>query len=503
MKIFTAAQVRQWDAYTIAHEPVSSVNLMERAATACFRWLTNNFENPNTYTVFCGTGNNGGDGLVIARMLLQAGDTVSVFILEGEKRTEDFSTNLDRIIPLINDLQFINNTDFHVIPTGTIVIDALFGSGLSRPLQGLAADLVNYINIACKTIISIDIPTGLFADSGPNGNAIIRACYTLCFQSPKLAFYMDENNKYTGSIHVLDIELHPHFYEDEPSIFSTIDQKNISSIYKSRNQFSHKYDFGHALLYAGSKNMMGAAILCAKSCLRSGAGLVTVFTEDNTQAIIQTALPEAITSTNNDFEALSHKKSATGIGPGLELSGSNKDLLKKIILRYPGPLVIDATALQMLAEDTPLLKQRISNPAVLTPHTGEFEKMFGKTINDFERIKLALQKSIELKCYIVLKGHHTLIACPDGNAFFNTTGNAGMATAGSGDVLTGMLTSLLAQGYSQKNTCLLGVYLHGMAGDIAAEKMSQEAMIAGDIIDCIGEAYKKIPASPEVGQKNR
>ena len=497
MKIFSAAQIRQWDAYTIANEPVSSINLMERAATACFDWLTNNFENPNTYIVFCGTGNNGGDGLAIARMLLLAGDTVMVYILEGEKRSEDFSTNLDRIEPLVTGLQFINNTDFPVIPTDAIVIDALFGTGLSRPLQGVAADLVDYINQASKTIISIDIPTGLFADAGSEGNAIIEANHTLSFQTAKLAFLMAENNKYTGIIHLTDIGLHPHFYNDEPTLFNTIDQKDIKLIYKPRNQFSHKYNFGHALLYTGSKNMMGAAILCAKACLRSGAGLVTVFTEDSTQPVIQTALPEAITSTDNDFETLSQKKSAIGIGPGLALSVANKDLLQHIISGYSGPLVIDATALQMLSADTSILQQRISNPAILTPHTGEFEKLFGKTTSDFERIKIAMQRSVELGCYIVLKGHHTLIACPDGNAFFNTTGNAGMATAGSGDVLTGILTGLLAQGYSQKNACLLGVYLHGMAGDLAAEKMSQEAMIAGDIIDCIGEAYKKIPPSPK------
>ena len=495
MKIFLAAQVRQWDAYTIGHEPVSSINLMERAATACFTWLTSNFKNPNTYIVFCGTGNNGGDGLAIARMLLLAGNTVNVYMLEGEKRSEDFSTNLQRIKLLLASLQFINDTDFRAIPNDAIVIDSLFGSGLSRPMKGLAADLVTHINAAGKTIISIDIPTGLFADSGSEGNAIIQASHTLSFQTNKVAFLMAENNKYTGIIHLLDIGLHQQFYNDTPTLFNTIDQKEIRLIYKPRNQFAHKYNFGHALLYAGSKNMMGAAILCAKACLRSGAGLVTVFTEDNAQPVIQTALPEAITSTEHDFEKLIQKKSAIGIGPGLELSPANKDLLKNIIAGYSGAMVIDASALQMLSADIGILQQRILNPAIITPHTGEFEKLFGKTVNDFERIKLAMQSAIELGCYIVLKGHNTLIACPDGNAFFNTTGNAGMATAGSGDVLTGILTGLLAQGYSQKNACLLGVYLHGMAGDVAAEKMSQEAMIAGDIIECIGDAYKKIKST--------
>lgn len=498
MKIFSAAQVRQWDAYTIANEPVSSINLMERAASACFAWLTNNFKNQNTYTVFCGTGNNGGDGLAIARMLLKAGNTVSAYILVGEKRSPDFSANLERTKPLLYNLQFIHDNDFPVIPTDTIVIDAIFGSGLSRPLQGVAADLVRYINQSGKTIISIDISTGLYADACSEENAIIRASHTLSFQSGKLAFFMAENNKYTGNIHLLDIGLHPDFYTATHALFNTIDENVIRLIYKPRNQFSHKYNFGHALLYAGSRNMMGAAILCAKACLRSGAGLVTVFTEEGTQPVIQTALPEAITSTENNFETISKKKSAIGTGPGLALSQANNELLKNIISKYPGPLVIDASALQMLSANIDLLKQRPNNPAIITPHTGEFEVLFGKANNDFERTRIAIESSVELGCYIVLKGHHTLIACPDGYGYFNTTGNAGMATAGSGDTLTGILTGLLAQGYSQKNACLLGVYLHGVAGDMAAEKMSQEAMIAGDIIDCIGDAYKKISLSPEV-----
>ncbi|MCW3089310.1 MAG: hypothetical protein JWP81_379, partial [Ferruginibacter sp.] len=323
-------------------------------------------------------------------------------------------------------------------------------------------------------------------------SAIIKASHTLSFQCMKLVFMMAESNQFTGTIHLLDIGLHPNFYRDEIAVFNTIDPALISSIYKLRNQFSHKYNFGHALLYAGSKNMMGAAVLCAKACLRSGAGLVTVFTEESTQPVIQTALPEAITSTDNNFETLSNKKMAIGMGPGLKASPENNSRLNQVVETYQGALVIDATALQMLSEDTNMLTLRKTNPAIVTPHTGEFEKLFGKSSDDFARTNLALKRSAELGCYIVLKGHHTLIACPDGEAYFNTTGNAGMATAGSGDVLTGMLTGLLAQGYSQRDACLLGVYLHGMAGDLAAEKMSQEAMIAGDIIDCIGDAFKQL-----------
>ena len=492
MKIFSAKQVREWDAFTIANEPITSIDLMERAATACFKWITEHFISPETYVIFCGTGNNGADGLAIVRMLLQADKTVVVYILEGEKRSDDFSVNLERLKLLMPELTFIDIIALPKISPKAIIIDALFGTGLSRPLKGGTTDLVNHLNNTGNAIISVDMPSGLYADSSSNGNCVIKAKYTLSFQVNKLAFLLAENSQLTGMKHILDIGLHPDFYHQTPTLFNSIEHADVKLIYKPRNQFSHKYNFGHALLYAGSKNMMGAAVLCAKACLRAGAGLVTVFTEDGTQPVIQVATPEAISSTETDFEKLSLKKSAIGIGPGLALTKNNKTLLRKIVDGFSGPIVMDASALQMLSLDIELLSHSNLTPAILTPHTGEFEKLFGRTSNDLERMNLALQKATAINCYIVLKGHHTLIACPDGSAFFNTTGNAGMATAGSGDVLTGVLSGLLAQGYSQKDACILGVFLHGKAGDIAATKWGQEAMIAGDIIDALGEAYKSI-----------
>ena len=492
MKIFSAEQIRQWDAFTIDNEPITSIDLMERAAAACFTWLTDHFQHTAVFMIFCGTGNNGGDGLAIARMLLLAGHTVDVYILEGGKRSADFTDNFDRINSLSANLQFINIVDLPVIPTSTIIIDALFGTGSNKPLEGPAAELVKHINNSGNQVISIDMPSGLFADSSSAGNVIVTASHTLSFQTSKLAFMLAENNIYTGKVHVLDIGLHPQFYEETTTVFQTVGKKMARSICKPRNQHFHKYNFGHALLFTGSKNMMGAAILCARACLRSGAGLVTVYTEDGTQGVIQAALPEAIATTDRDLPTVAHKKSAIGIGPGLLPSDENKNLLNELIKEYNGALVIDATALSLLSGDVSILQQRMSNPAVLTPHSGEFDKLFGKASGDFERMTMALEQAKKHGAYIILKGHRTLIACPDGTALFNTTGNAGMATAGSGDTLTGILTGLLAQSYSQRDACILGVYLHGMAGDIAAKKMSQEAMIAGDIIDHIGAAYKKI-----------
>jgi ADP-dependent NAD(P)H-hydrate dehydratase / NAD(P)H-hydrate epimerase len=495
MKIFSVAQIKKWDDYTIFNEPISSIHLMERAASACFTWLQTYFKINQCYTIFCGTGNNGADGLAIARMLLLAGKSVKVYILESENKVENLSVNLEKIQSISNYIEYIHDINASAIEIEGVIIDALLGSGLNRPLNGRIAQLVQFINQSENTIISIDIPTGLLADEASTGDAIIRADHTISFQSYKLAFVMSENNEFIGRVHILDIGLHPHFYDETAPFFTLIDQTEISLIYKPRKQVSHKYNFGHALLYAGSKNMMGAALLCAKACLRSGAGLVTLHTEEMSQSIVQIALPEAITSTENNIAVLSLKKAAIGIGPGLEISSVNKELLINLLDTLTIPQVIDATALHLLSSETSILSKPFKIPIILTPHSGEFEKLFGKTSNDFEKTELARKKSIELNCYIILKGHHSLVACLDGTAYINSTGNAGMATAGSGDVLTGILTGLLAQGYSPKNACLLGVYLHGLAGDIAAKKISQESMIASDIIDSIGEAFISIQNS--------
>lgn len=492
MKIFSAEQIRNWDNYTIAHEPIASIDLMEHAAGKCFQWIREHFSAKKNFRIFCGPGNNGGDGLALSRMLHKEKISCAVFILNGKNKSADFIANLEKVIAENIPHHFITAAEnFPVIEKDDIVIDALFGTGLNMPLEGLSKALVLHINQS-NTIISIDMPSGLFADRSSAENIVINATHTLSFQANKLAFMLPENETYLGEIHLLDIGLNEEYYQQTASNHFIIDEKMIASIYKPRKKTAHKYDAGNALIYAGSRDMMGAAILCGKACLRTGAGLATVHTEEMMQAIIQVAVPEAITVTTDDYEKLWYKKNAVGIGPGVEASSTNSDLLQKLISHYKGSLVIDATALKLLTLFPEQLIQRQEHPAILTPHTGEFEKLFGKTANDFERMQLASHKAMTLNCFIILKGYHTLIATPEGNIFFNTTGNPGMATAGSGDVLTGMLTSLLAQGYQEEDACLLGVHLHGLAGDIAAEKYSEEAMISGDIIECIGDAYKEI-----------
>ncbi len=493
MKIFSARQIREWDQFTIHHEPIQSIDLMERAAATCADWIKQHIPHNKKLIFFCGNGNNGGDGLAIARLLLKERGNIAIYVLKTDKRSIDCEINLHRLMEMQALIHAIESADnFPEIDEDDIVIEALFGTGLSKPLEGIAQMLVQYINQALATVISIDMPAGLFADTSSRGCTVIKATHTLSFQCPKLAFMMTENGEYTGAVTVLDIGLHKKYRDDSIADTYTIGKEFIRSAFKPRKAFSHKYSYGHALLYAGSSTMMGAAVLCAESCLRSGAGLVTAHTDAALMPIIQTALPEAIASAENEFELISKKKAAIGFGPGLEINETNRDLLKKILTNWEGPAVMDASGLTLLQPLLEWLPQKKGQPVILTPHTGEFEKLFGKPNNDFEQLEGALQKAALLNCYIILKGHHTFIACPEGEAWFNTTGNSGMSTAGSGDVLTGILTGLLAQGYTPKHASILGVYLHGLAGDLAATALSEEAMIAGDITEHLGNAFKEL-----------
>ena len=493
MNIFTAAQIREWDKYTIKEESITSVDLMERAGTACFKWIKKNISATKHIIICCGTGNNGGDGLAIARLLHLAKYKVTIYILNNKKSSTEFAVNLDKAIALkINTIYVSTNKDMPAFSKNMVIIDALFGTGLNRPLKTIATQFVNCINKSELQVISIDIPSGLFSDGFSADPAIVNATHTLTFEVKKYAFLLPENTIYTGEVHVLDIELSKKFYANETVLFETIDKQTIKNIYKPRNELAHKYNFGNALLYSGSKNMMGAAVLCAKACIRSGTGLVTLNVTPDCEAIVHISIPEVITTSEKVTNKTLLKKAAIAIGPGLENNIKNMQLLTKLLTDWQKPIVIDATALSLLITLKHLLPNRKLHPAILTPHTGEFEKLFGKTTDPFQRIQLAIDSAVSLQCYIILKGPNTFIACPDGKHFFNTTGNAGMATAGSGDTLTGIICGLLAQAYSEKEACILGVYLHGLAGDIAAEKLSQEAMIASDIIDNIGQAFLKI-----------
>jgi ADP-dependent NAD(P)H-hydrate dehydratase / NAD(P)H-hydrate epimerase len=511
MKVFTTTQIKRWDAYTIRQESIASIDLMERAAAACFHQVTHQLKyllpttqegKHNPILIFCGMGNNGGDGLAIARMLLQKHHDVTVYIAGTHERGSiDFEKNLEALSSLTSHIHFIKEaTPLPVIDKNNLVVDALFGTGLNKPIEGFVANLVQHINQSGATVISIDLPSGMFADKSSSGMPVIKASHTLSFEVFKLCFLMPENESYVGELHLLDIGLSKDFYATEPAAFVVSEPCMMKAIFRPRRKFAHKGNFGHALLVAGSYGKMGAAQLAARACLKTGVGLLTVHVPESGNSILQAMVPEAMTLTGEVVPANTY--ACIGIGPGLGTDEPATLLLSHVITNLqalttdkPVPatickLVIDADALNILAANKSLLAA-LPGQTILTPHPKEFERLFGKCSNDFERITLALQKASDLDCYIVLKGHHSFIATPTGEGYFNNTGNAGMAKGGSGDVLTGMLTSLAAQGYSPLQTCLLGVYLHGLAGDLAAEKFSQEAMTATDIIEQTGQAFKK------------
>ena len=477
-------------------EPIASIDLMERAAGKCFDWVIDAGLQNNNFHIFCGKGNNGGDGLALAIMLQLQNKKVKVYILESDKKgSADFEINLKRFQASSKEVYIINATEnFPIINKEEIIIDALFGTGLSRPLEGIAKLLVLYLNDVNSKKIAIDIPSGLFADKSSINNTIFKVDHTLSFQNYKLAFLMPENDGNCGEITLLAIGLNNTFEINEMAAHHFTEASLINCIYKKRSAFGHKGTYGYAGLLCGSIGMMGAAVLAAKACLKSGAGKLTVVAPKVGYTILQTCIPEAMCKVSgeefieevNDLD----KYDAIGIGSGIGSFDNHKKLLATVF-RDCKKLVVDADALNCMAKNKDLLKLLPAN-AILTPHPGEFEKLFGKVENDFERIKLCSKKAKELNVYIILKGHFSFIAGPLGAAYFNSTGNAGMATAGSGDVLTGILTGLLAQGYTPLQTCLLGTYLHGLAGDFAAEKLSQEAMLAGDIVEFIGSAYKSL-----------
>ena len=500
LKIFSTEQVRRADAYTIHNEPVSSIDLMERAAAACFDWM-NTYQDLSTKSVlfFCGPGNNGGDGLALARMLYEKQVRVSVFITgESTKNSEDFSINLHRAKECGITPQLIEKFDLTQLSENTILVDALFGSGLSKPLEGIYKDVVQKINKRKCITISIDIPTGLFADKpvDPVRDSIVNADYTLSFQFPKLAFLFPENEYFTGNWQILPIGLHSDFIYSEPCRNFLVEFEDVKGIMKPRLRFSHKGTFGHALLVGGSKGKIGASVLMGKACLRSGAGLVTVHLPNCGYPIIQTAVPEVMVSVDEDENECTQiprldSFSAIAAGPGLGTGKLTASMLKHLIQEANVPLLLDADALNILS-DNPTWLAFLPQGSILTPHPGEFARLAGKTSNSFDRIEILRPFCTKYSLNIVLKGAFTVICTPLGNCYFNPTGNPGMATGGSGDVLTGVLTGLLAQGYHPTEACILGVYLHGMAGDLAFENTGYEALIAGDIVDNLGRAFKEI-----------
>jgi len=501
MKILSSRQIREADAYTIAHEPISSEALMERAAKAFTHEFVKHYTNQRSVVIFCGMGNNGGDGLAIARMLLEKNYRVEVLIVKsGMNFSKDFMINHERLAKLpiarINDLEDISHLPD--LEKDTVIIDAIFGTGLSRPTEGLAKTVIDAINDMKLDVVSVDLPSGLYTDIENHRNdSIIKAGKTFSFQLPKMSFFFCSNATHTGDWKVLDIGLNQEFIEDQETDHFYIDHAKAKYILKPRLHWSHKGTYGHALIWAGSYGKIGAAQLAAHGCMNAGAGLTTAFIPGCGYVIFQTALPEVMALTDIDdfkltvFPDLS-AYSAIGIGPGIGTHLSTAKALSEVLHAAKDiPVVIDADALNILSTHKKgLLK--LPRHSILTPHPKEFERLAGPAENDWDRQRMAVAFAKEYDCVLVLKGTYTSVNLPNGDSWFNATGNPGMAKGGSGDALTGIITGLLAQKYSIEEASILGVYLHGMAGDFAARKHSEWSMRASDLIDNLGEAFNDV-----------
>lgn len=505
MKIFSAAQIREWDAYTIEHEPIAPLELMNRAARVFTDWLIKTCPDPTRpIVIFSGTGNNGGDGLAVARMLSQAQFAAKVVVCDfGGRQSADFQAQL-AMIPELSPIKPVFFKSFaavleksgDLLPPNALLIDALFGSGLSRPLAGDWAQLIAFLNETGVEIASIDMPSGLFCDACSIGNPVLRANKTLTFEAPKLAFLLPENAGFVGDWACESIGLHPEFVAKTATLDYYLSRRDAGALRKLRTKFSHKGSFGHALIIAGSYGKMGAAVLAAKACLRAGAGLLTVHAPRCGNIVLQSCVPEAMMNADRRAKFWAEVPALTGfasigIGPGIGQLEETTMALHQLLNQLAVPMVLDADALNILAKKPAWLKLLPKN-TILTPHPKEFERLFGKTADNFERLALLRSKARDHQITIVLKGAHTAIASPDGSCWFNATGNPGMATGGSGDVLTGLITGLLAQGYAPKDAALLGVFLHGLSGDLAAKELGEEAMIAGDLVDYLGEAWQQL-----------
>lgn len=493
LPVRSAEEMKNWDNFTILDEPVSSILLMERASSKCVDWLLARFSETKTFIIFCGLGNNGGDGLVIARLLKNAGKNCSVFLCgSANNSSPDNSFNWnqfdgDKVI-------LSDDVSWPLIPDDAVIIDAIFGTGLNRAVSGLAADCIHFINSVVNVTVAIDLPSGLRSDhAAVPTDPIVKANFTLTFQTPKLSLLFPESEQFCGHWELIDIGLSQNF---KPSISDSkffLTQAAVKSIIHKASKFDHKGKNGHALLVAGAELKYGAAVLSARAALRSGTGLLTVHVPHDAELIFQTACPEAMLSLDKNENYISavplkDTYNSVGVGPGIGVLPESAFALKELLQSAKQNIVLDADALNILASNTDWLSLLPVN-TILTPHLREFERLAGKSDNAFHRHQLQINFSVKHKVYVLLKGAYSCLSTPNGQCYFNCTGNPGMAKGGSGDVLTGIITSLLAQQYSAGHAALIGMYVHGMAGDLAAEKFGTISMNASDIIDSLPEAF--------------
>lgn len=499
MKIFPTQSIKELDAYTITNEPIASIDLMERAAQALTQAIAERWEVDTPFTVFAGPGNNGGDALAVSRLLAEKGYTVEVYLFNTKGNlSPDCEANKER-------LAGVEHVDFHevtsqfvppVLTDDHIVIDGLFGSGLNKPLSGGFAAVVKYINASPARVVAIDVPSGLMGEENTfNVRAnIIRAHLTLSLQLPKLAFLFAENQEFVGEWELLDIGLSEDAIEDTDTDYFLLEGEDMQYLLKPREKFAHKGDFGRALLIAGSQGMAGASVLAAKACLRSGVGLLRLHVPQCNNVIVQTSVPEAMTELDASDTCFAcptdtDDYQAVGVGPGLGKSEETEAALLELIDSCQAPMVVDADALNILGEHRKFIG-RLPKGSILTPHPKELERLVGNCQDSYERLTKARELARTSGLYIILKGAYSVVITPQGQCYFNTTGNPGMATGGSGDVLTGVVLALLAQGYAPKDAACLAMYVHGLAGDVARKKHGMMGMTAGDIVKYLPLAWR-------------
>ena len=499
MKFFHTSAIKELDAYTIEHEPVASIDLMERAARALTAAILERYAG-RSFAVLAGPGNNGGDGLAVARMLNGAGCNVVVWLINPKgKLSPDCAVNLERLrwaSVIVNEVQ--GGFAMPVLDRNTIIIDALFGSGLNKPVENsLFADVIDGMNSSGCSVVAVDMPSGMLGENNhPLGGVVVNADVTLTLQFPKLSLLMPENAQFVGDMEILDIRLSHEWIEKEPSTLYFTDKKEVKALLKPRAKHAHKGAFGRALLIAGSKGMAGASVLAARATLRGGVGLLTVHVPACNNVIVQSCVPEAMTTVDSNECCFSDfidtaRYTAVAVGPGLGQSKESEAALLNLIENSTSPLVLDADALNILSRNKEWLRH-LPQGSVLTPHPGEFERLFGKIPSRYHAISSVRALARGYGIVIVLKGAYTTVIAPDGNLYFNSTGNPGMATGGSGDVLTGIMLALLAQGYSGIDAARLAVYVHGLAGDMAAAEKGQIALVAGDIVDFLPRAWRSL-----------
>ncbi|UAB83355.1 NAD(P)H-hydrate dehydratase [Zunongwangia sp. SCSIO 43204] len=500
MKIFSAAQLKKADELTIKNQGITSTQLMERAASLVTNEIDKRLQRADiAIKIFCGIGNNGGDGLVIARQLIEKGYRVKVFVVNySDNRSQDFLINYDRLKETTNDWpEYIKDEDdFPEIDPNDFVIDAIFGIGLNRPLEGWIGELVTYINQSKAFILAIDMPSGLFSDRVPaEKDRLISANFTLSFQTPKLVFFLPQTMDYVGDLQVLDIGLDRDFLSSEKTNYELIIKHEARTLYKPRKSNSHKGNYGHALVIGGSYGKIGSVLLSTKAALRTGAGLVSTFIPKCGYNILQTALPEAMVITDKNEEKLTnidHRMDPSVIcfGMGAGKDPKTVEAFKELLQKTEKPMLIDADGLNMISENQELL-EFLPKKSVLTPHPKELQRLIGDWKDDFQKIEKVQEFTQSHDLVLVLKGSHTFIF-GDGHVYINNSGNPGMATAGSGDVLSGIIAGLISQQYEPLAAAILGVYLHGLSGDIVAENRSYQALISGDIVENMGAAFQAL-----------